>query len=126
MAFMGSCPGELVSARAEFSRLVIGSSSPADMPLTSAHRTLLQDRVPISRLLPCSFDYTVRMSHDFHVWWNVISGYVALELFEKKGGRELERDLSTEIAMPAGDEWAEDDLPHRFPSLAKKYGFEAY
>lgn len=57
---------------------------------------------------------------------NELFGYVALELFEKKGGGELERDFSTEIAMPAGDEWAEDDLPHRFPSLAKKYGFEAY
>ena len=57
---------------------------------------------------------------------NELFGYVAMELFEKKGGGELERDFSTEIAMPEGEEWAEDDLPHRFPSLAKKYGFEAY
>lgn len=47
-----------------------------------------------------------------------------LELFEQKGGGELERDFSTELAMPNGNEWAEDDLPQRFPALAKKYGFD--
>jgi hypothetical protein len=57
---------------------------------------------------------------------NELFGYVALELFEKKGGGELERDFSTEISMPAGDEWAEGDLPRRFPLLAKKYGFEVF
>ena len=55
---------------------------------------------------------------------NELFGYVALELFEQKGGGELARDFSTEIAMPSGDEWTEDELPKRYPMLAKKYGFD--
>lgn len=48
-------------------------------------------------------------------------GYAALKAFKTKGGGELERDFSGELAMPAGKEWAEEDLPALFPSLAKKY-----
>ena len=48
--------------------------------------------------------------------------YVALKLFEAQGGGELERDFSTELTMPAGDEWSEDDLPAIHPRLAAKYG----
>jgi hypothetical protein len=48
--------------------------------------------------------------------------YVALKLFEAKGGGELERDFSIELAMPAGQEWSEEDLSTLHPSLASKYG----
>lgn len=47
--------------------------------------------------------------------------YVALKVFEDKGGGELERDVSIEMAMPAGEEWAEDELPALYPKLAAKY-----
>lgn len=49
-------------------------------------------------------------------------GYVALKVFEAKGGGELERDFSTELSMPAGDEWEEDALPGMFPRLAARFG----
>jgi hypothetical protein len=49
-------------------------------------------------------------------------GYVACKLFESKGGGELDRDFSTELSMPVGEEWSEDDLPHLFPEVALKYG----
>lgn len=49
-------------------------------------------------------------------------GYVALEVFESKGGGELERDFACELAQPAGDEWEEDDLPEMFPRLAARFG----
>lgn len=48
--------------------------------------------------------------------------YVALKLFESKGGGELERDFSIELAMPAGEEWSEEELPLLLPKLAAKYG----
>ena len=47
--------------------------------------------------------------------------YVALKLFEAKGGGELERDFTVELTMPAGEEWSEDDLPALHPRLAEKY-----
>ncbi len=47
--------------------------------------------------------------------------YVALKVFEDKGGGELERDFSIEMAMPAGEEWSEDELPALYPKLAQKY-----
>lgn len=47
--------------------------------------------------------------------------YVASRQFEAKGGGELERDFSTELTMPAGEEWSEDDLPALFPRLSAKY-----
>ena len=49
-------------------------------------------------------------------------GYVALGLYEQKGGGELDRDFSTDWAMPAGQEWTEDQLPGLLPALAAKYG----
>jgi hypothetical protein len=48
-------------------------------------------------------------------------GYVALELYEHKDGGELDRDFSTELAMPAGQEWTEDQLPGLLPAIAAKY-----
>ncbi len=54
---------------------------------------------------------------------NELYGYVALGLFERITGGELERDFSTDFSMPAGDEWQEEDLGRRFPLLGKKYGF---
>jgi hypothetical protein len=48
-------------------------------------------------------------------------GYVALELYEQKGGGELARDFSSELTMPAGQEWTEEQLPNLFPALADKY-----
>jgi len=47
--------------------------------------------------------------------------YVALKAFEDKGGGELERDFSIEMAMPIGEEWSEDELPTLHPKLAAKY-----
>lgn len=47
--------------------------------------------------------------------------YVALKVFEDKGGGELERDFSIETAMPAGEEWSEEELPTLYPKLAAKY-----
>jgi hypothetical protein len=49
-------------------------------------------------------------------------GYVALELHQRKTGRDLDRDMSTESAEPAGDQWEEADLPRLFPKLARVYG----
>lgn len=48
--------------------------------------------------------------------------YVALDVFEAKGGGELERDFSIELSMPTGEEWEEDQLPSLFPRLAEAYG----
>jgi hypothetical protein len=48
-------------------------------------------------------------------------GYVALKTFSAKGGGELERDFSSELAMPSGKEWSEPELPALFPKLAAKY-----
>lgn len=47
--------------------------------------------------------------------------YVALKVFEEKGGGELERDFSIELAVPAGEEWSEDELASLYPKLAAKY-----
>lgn len=47
--------------------------------------------------------------------------YVALKVFEEKGAGEIERDFSIEMAMPAGEEWSEDDLPSMLPRLAEIY-----
>lgn len=47
--------------------------------------------------------------------------YVALKVFESKGGGELERDFSIELTSPAGEEWSEDDLPRLHPKLSAKY-----
>jgi hypothetical protein len=49
-------------------------------------------------------------------------GYVALELFEKKGAGELDRDFSTEGAEPAGEPWEEATVGALFPKLSAKYG----
>lgn len=48
-------------------------------------------------------------------------GYVAPDLIESKGGTEIERDPASESGEPAGQEWAEDDLPTLYPRLAAKY-----
>jgi hypothetical protein len=48
--------------------------------------------------------------------------YVALKLFEAKGGGEIERDFTIELSQPIGKEWSEDELPSLFPRLAEKYG----
>jgi len=55
---------------------------------------------------------------------NELFAYVAMEVFEKKGGGELERDFSIEISPPAGQEWKDSHLPRMFPNLAKLYEFE--
>ena len=47
--------------------------------------------------------------------------YVAAKLYEAKYGSELERDFSIELAQPAGQEWAEEDLPLLFPRLVAEY-----
>jgi hypothetical protein len=49
-------------------------------------------------------------------------GYVALELFEGKGEGELERDMSTEMSAPAGEQWEEDQLTSLLPRLSAVYG----
>jgi hypothetical protein len=49
-------------------------------------------------------------------------GYVASKVFESKGGGELDRDFSIELAMPKGEEWEEEQLPSLFPRLAAAYG----
>jgi hypothetical protein len=51
-------------------------------------------------------------------------GYVALDVFETKGGGELERDFSDELEMPAGEKWEEEALPAMFPRLAARFGDE--
>ena len=48
-------------------------------------------------------------------------GYVARYVFEAKGGAEIDRDFSYELARPAGREWTEEELPTLFPNLAAKY-----
>ncbi len=48
-------------------------------------------------------------------------GYAAMKVFKTKGGGELERDFSGELATPAGTEWTEAELPKLFPKLAAKY-----
>ena len=49
-------------------------------------------------------------------------GYAASKVFARKGGGELDRDFAVEIAVPAGREWKEADLPAMFPQLAAKFG----
>jgi hypothetical protein len=48
-------------------------------------------------------------------------GYAASKVYKRKGGGELERDFNVEIAVTAGSEWKESDLPKMFPKLAAKY-----
>jgi hypothetical protein len=48
-------------------------------------------------------------------------GYVAFKVFRAKGGDEIDRDFSTELSTPAGEEWGEDDLPELLPHLAAQY-----
>lgn len=48
-------------------------------------------------------------------------GYAAIKAFSAKGGSELERDFSNELAMPSGKEWSEAELPSLFPKLSAKY-----
>jgi len=48
-------------------------------------------------------------------------GYVALEVYEARGGGELDRDFSTELATPQGQQWSEDNLAELLPRLARKY-----
>jgi hypothetical protein len=48
-------------------------------------------------------------------------GYAALKAFSAKGGGELERDFSNELAIPYGKKWSESELPFLFPKLAAKY-----
>jgi hypothetical protein len=48
-------------------------------------------------------------------------GYVARAVYEQKCGKELAIDLSTDLSMPAGDEWCEEELPELFPRLTSKY-----
>jgi hypothetical protein len=48
-------------------------------------------------------------------------GYVALKLYREKAHAELDRDMSTELAMPEGEQWNEDDLERMFPRLAAIY-----
>ena len=49
-------------------------------------------------------------------------GYVALHLFADKGEGELNRDFSTELTVPAGEQWDEDQLPSFLPRLNAIYG----
>jgi hypothetical protein len=48
-------------------------------------------------------------------------GYVALELYEKNGTAELDRDFSTEGAEPAGTPWNEEEVGSLLPQLDAKY-----
>ena len=48
-------------------------------------------------------------------------GYVALQVYEARGGGELDRDFSTEHAAPQGEQWSEDELAELLPRLARKY-----
>jgi Protein of unknown function (DUF4240) len=48
-------------------------------------------------------------------------GHVARELFEEQGEGELDRDFSTDMSMPAGEQWDEDDLTSLFPRLGAVY-----
>jgi len=52
---------------------------------------------------------------------NELFGYVALELFEQAGEGELQRDMSTEGADPAGEAWEEEAVYDLFSKLAAKY-----
>lgn len=47
--------------------------------------------------------------------------YVALEVYENKGGGELERDFTIELAATEGAMWSEEELPSLLPRLAEKY-----
>ena len=49
-------------------------------------------------------------------------GYVAAEVFEQMTDTEIARRRALEAGEPTGTAWQEDDLPARFPRLAKKYG----
>jgi hypothetical protein len=53
---------------------------------------------------------------------NELYGYVALELYEESGAGTLDRDFSTEIAAPSGEQWNEDTVHLLYPRLSKKYG----
>jgi Protein of unknown function (DUF4240) len=48
-------------------------------------------------------------------------GYVATKLYRDKTSGELNRDFSTELEPPAGEQWDEDDLGRLFPRLTAKY-----
>ena len=48
-------------------------------------------------------------------------GCVALEVYEQRGGGEIDRDFSTELTMPQGEQWSEEDLGELLPSLARRY-----
>jgi len=48
-------------------------------------------------------------------------GNVASELFEEAGEGQLERNVFTEEADPAGEPWREDTVYDLFPKLAAKY-----
>jgi len=52
---------------------------------------------------------------------NELFGYVALEVFAEGEAGELNRDMSSEEADPAGDAWEEEALYELFPKLAEKY-----
>ena len=52
-----------------------------------------------------------------HFGW----GYVTLYLFKEKGGGELRRDFSMELAEPRGEDWEDEDLPVLLPKLWAKY-----
>jgi hypothetical protein len=47
----------------------------------------------------------------------------ALEHRSSRLDFELERDFAIELAMPAGEEWSEDDLPVLHPRLAVRNDF---
>ena len=48
-------------------------------------------------------------------------GYVAAEVFEQMADREITRRRALEAGEPTGTPWEEDELPERFPRLAKKF-----
>jgi hypothetical protein len=51
-------------------------------------------------------------------------GYATAEAYEKvTGGSALPRSGPRQPVAPAGEEWTEDELPDRYPLLARKFGF---
>jgi len=48
-------------------------------------------------------------------------GYVALDLYEEKGGGAMRREASSETGDPAGEPWSEETVGDLLPRLDAKY-----
>lgn len=48
-------------------------------------------------------------------------GYAAQDVYESKGGEELQRNFPVESARPFGSQWDEDSLRRKFPRLAERF-----